>query len=94
MTKTYLLKLPEDRHRQFKVLASSLGKTMSELVISWINRETEKKMTVADYLNMPITEEELSPQELKAIKEGEKDLDNGDVEDWQVFKKRLKKGSK
>ena len=60
MTKTYLLRLPEDRHRQFKVLASSLGKTMSELVISWINREIEKKMTVADYLDMPITEEELS----------------------------------
>lgn len=93
-TKTYLLRLPEDRHRQFKVLASSLGKTMSELVISWINRETEKKLTVADYLNMPITEEEVSPKALKAIKEGEKDLDNGEGEDWQVFKKRLKKGSK
>ncbi len=94
MTKTYLLRLPEDRHRQFKVLASSLGKTMSELVISWINREIEKKMTVADYLDMPITEEELSPKELKAIKEAEKELDSGDREEWQVFKKRLKKGSK
>jgi predicted DNA-binding protein len=94
MTKTYLLRLPEDRHRQFKVLASSLGKTMSELVISWINREIEKKMTVADYLDMPITAEELSPKELKAIKEAEKELDGGDREEWQVFKKRLKKGSK
>ena len=94
MTKTYLLRLPEDRHRQFKVLASSLGKTMSELVISWINREIEKKMTVADYLDMPITAEELSPKEQKAIKEAEKELDGGDREEWQVFKKRLKKGSK
>lgn len=47
-------------------------------------------MTVADYLNMPITEEELSPKELKAIKEAEKGLDSGDGEEWQVFKKRLK----
>ncbi|HNX74677.1 MAG TPA: hypothetical protein PLM07_15190 [Candidatus Rifleibacterium sp.] len=94
MTKTYLLRLPEERHRQFKVLASSLGMTMSELVINWINQEVEKKMTVADYLDMPITEEELSPGELKAIKEAEKELDSGDREEWQVFKKRLKKGSK
>ena len=89
MMKAYLLRLPEDKHRQFKILASSLGKTMSELVVSWITREAEKKMTIADYLNMPISDdEEISEETKKAIKAAAKDLDENGGQEFHAFLKK------
>ena len=42
-TKSIVLRLPESIHRQFKTLAAQEGKSIKELVLSWLREKTGQK---------------------------------------------------
>lgn len=88
MTKT----LPITEARQnLTTLVSRANKLLDEYVITVNGKPAAVLMSAAEYESWKETNEILSDKGLmKAIKQGEKDLEAGRVYDWEDVKKELK----
>ena len=83
--KQLTMKLPEETHRTLKMIAAATGKTMTDLVIEWINKAKEAVGIIDPFINqlksMPITHEEISPETMAEIKAAMAEKPEGPYED-------------
>ncbi|MBF0548172.1 MAG: hypothetical protein HQM08_27295 [Candidatus Riflebacteria bacterium] len=84
------IQMTETDHRLLKAISLLDKKPMSRLVSEWIRKTASKKEISSDIselgkrlLAMPITEEEVSEETMRAIEEARKESDAGTLEDLE-----------
>ena len=70
MTKQLVLRLPENIHRELKILAATYGQSMTEMILTWLQDKCQglRRKTEIDPVLAALTDP-ITPQEKRKLRE-------------------------